>query len=56
MTTQQKIITDRLRANLEAAKYANMRAFCREQLAAWMRHVEPKPVKRQPNWDRICEV
>jgi len=55
MTTQQSLITNRLRANLAVAKTQPMRDFCREQLTNWLRYIEPKPVKRQPTWDQICE-
>jgi hypothetical protein len=54
MTKQQKIITACMQANLASAKTKGMQEFCREQLEAWLQHIQPKQIKPQPSWDKIC--
>jgi hypothetical protein len=54
MTNQQKIILDRLRALLAAARSNNHRAQVREQIAAFERHCKPRVEKLQPPWERVC--
>jgi hypothetical protein len=54
MTKQQKMILDRLRALLAAARSNNHRAQVREQIAAVEKHCKPRVAKPQPPWERVC--
>lgn len=55
MVTANPHILSVMDANIAAAKTPAMRKFLSKKREEYLRLSLPKPVKRQPNWDRFIE-